>query len=285
MSAPKELLGINALCSVCSSQDLETWQIASISILKYLESNSYTLIVPKEDVFTFKRKTPSEIIVLPEEDFVGDLALQLRHRIGGLNTRAGWYLQQFIKLSFLYKERFNKGLSLIWDADTVPLKKIKFIENNKVTFYTANEFHEPYFENIYNLLQLRKKIIPSFVSQCMACPNLWTLDFFNYLEHNYEKEWIEVILESINFKEKSSFSEYETLGTYFYSKFSEQMLFKSHVNWTRNGNGLIGHPNNLKFVSWAFRAKYDFIAFEKWDKSFSYYLSYIRNKIRNIFNG
>jgi hypothetical protein len=285
MNTSDKLLRINALCTVCSIQDLKTWQTTSLFLLKYLECDSYTLIVPKEDISTFIKKTPSEFTVLPEEDFVGDLGMQLRIRHKGLNIRTGWYLQQFIKLSFLYRERFSEGSSLIWDADTAPLKKINFFDNGKVFFYSSSEYHEPYFETIYMLLQLRKEIIPSFVAQCMACPNLWTLDFFNHLENSYEKDWIEIISESVNFKEESSFSEYETLGTYFYSKFSKQMLFKSSTNWQRHGNGLIGRPYNLKFISWLLSAKYDFIAFEKWDKSFSFYRPFIQNKIRNIFYG
>ena len=96
---------------------------------------------------------------------------------------------------------------------------------------------------------------------------------------------MEIISESVNFKEESSFGEYETLGTYFYTKFSKQILFRSSKNWQRYGNGLIGRPYNLKFISWLLSAKYVFIAFEKRDKIFSFYRPFIQNKIRNIFYG
>lgn len=228
----------------------------------------------------FKKKSPSEFKVLSEEMFVGNLSKNIFRRAGGAVNPPGWYLQQIVKLAFLYSERNSEGVSVIWDADTIPLKKISFIQGQKIKFYMGSEHHEPYFSSINKLLGLEKKIASSFIAQCMACPNEWTLDFFNYLESTKKKYWIEELLDTINFQTFSSFSEYETLGTFFYSKFSDKMFFEDHKSWQRRGNGLIGCAENLKFFSWILKLKYDYVAFEKWDESFSFYEGILRRAIK-----
>jgi hypothetical protein len=204
---PSELKNIINLVSVCSSKDLNVWQLSSIHIVEKIDCNSYTLIVPKEEVSLFTKKSPSEFKVLSEEMFVGNLSENILRRTDGSLNPPGWYLQQIVKLAFLYRERNSEGVTVIWDADTIPLKKISFIQDRKINFYMGSERHEPYFSSINKLLGLKKKIAASFIAQCMACPNEWSLVFFNYLESTKEKYWIEEVLDAIDFGTFSSFSE------------------------------------------------------------------------------
>lgn len=69
----------------------------------------------------------------------------------GLDERAGWYLQQLIKL---YSWKVIPGLSdpyLVIDADTFFLKPTTFIENNILQFHYTENLHEPYFEHMQRL--------------------------------------------------------------------------------------------------------------------------------------
>lgn len=279
----KDTLIQSKLVSTCSSKDLSVWQISSAHIVDEIDCNSYTLIVPNDEVSLFTKKSPSEFKVLSEEMFLSNLKKKLCARVVESSNLSGWYMQQFAKLAFLHSERYNEGMTIIWDADTVPLKKILFTEDAKIKFYLGSEHHQPYFSTINKLLGLEKIITGSFISQCMPVPNRWSLDFFNYLESTKQKYWIDAILDAIDFRAFSAFSEYETLGTFFYSKFSEQMLLEDQKFWQRRGNGLIGSAENIKHISWILKLKYDYIAFEKWDKSFSFYqdllrLAYKKNK-------
>lgn len=277
------IISINALVSVCSSSDLDIWRISSIQIIEKIESESYIVIVPTSEIKKFKKKTPSEFRIISEDDYVGNLKAKISSRLLSGHNSVGWYLQQFIKLSFLYHERNEHGISLIWDADTVPLKKISFFDNNKINYYTGYEFHEPYFHTINRLLGFQKQTACSFIGQCMPCPNIWTRDFFNYLELRFNSEWSDAILDSIDFGHFSSFSEYETLGTFFYKKYNEFISLKEPSIWQRRGKGLVGRAENLKFTSWFLKFKYDFIAFEKWDNSFSCYTDFKERLINKIF--
>ena len=64
-----------------------------------------------------------------------------------LNTcRTGWYFQQFLKMAYaLICEEPNY---LIWDADTIPLKKY---DTEKLNFDVITEYRKAYFDTINKL--------------------------------------------------------------------------------------------------------------------------------------
>ena len=64
-----------------------------------------------------------------------------------MNNRLQWYYQQILKISFVLKFITNKNEKIIiWDADTILLKKINFFKQNiSIKYGTINEFHKEYF--------------------------------------------------------------------------------------------------------------------------------------------
>lgn len=259
------------ILSVCTLKDIETWQAASPRITRYIKSLNYTLITPKHECEAFKRCTPGEFKVVPEDEYIDFAFAQLlRARAAASSTglsRHGWYLQQFIKLSALAKTSAD-GLSLIWDADTVPLKELTFKKHGKVLFYKSNEYHSPYFSVIHALLGLDRAGDFSFVAQCIPCKGDWFQEFIKLIEYNTSKNWKEGILDHINLGEGSGFSEYETLGTFIQNKYPEQISILNN-RWCRRGNGLIGSVHNLRLFENALNKRYDFISFEGWDEAYS----------------
>ena len=69
----------------------------------------------------------------------------------------------------------------------------------------------------------------------------------NLIESN-GTNWDQSIINSIDFREESGFSEFETLGTFIEANFINEIQI-SNQKWTRYGNSLIGSISNLKFFS------------------------------------
>lgn len=259
--------------SVCNSADIQTWKAASPRIIERISSKNYTLITPNSDKIDFANCTPSEYNVIPEEDYITPEFRKLLHqkteasRVG--KTRLGWYLQQFLKLSAL-QQTSAKGLGLIWDADTVPLKNLSFEKEGKILFYKGVEFHQPYFSAIQTLLGLQKRNSFSYIAQCFPCKGSWIGNLLKTIEINTQKYWMEGIADSIDFDESSGFSEYETIGTFLESQYPQEISILNN-RWSRYGNGLIGSIDNLWLFETVLKARYDFVSFEKWNEPYSKY--------------
>jgi hypothetical protein len=130
LSELSSIQDVKTLISVCSVKDLEVWKVASKFIVRNIKSKNYIVIVPDNEVELFTKSTNKKFKVKPESLFIGKLKEILKERISIANQdRIGWYLQQFIKFSAIKKAIINNAdndVILIWDADTIPLKKIKF---------------------------------------------------------------------------------------------------------------------------------------------------------------
>jgi hypothetical protein len=180
-------------------------------------------------------------------------------------------LQQFIKISAA-KDSIKDAVVLIWDADTVPIKKIDFItQDGKLIYYKGVEHHQPYFDFIYRLLGLEKKVDFSFIAQCFALKASWLQELCDELENKYGVHWIDALLNSIDFNEGNGFSEYELLGTYFSYTHKNSMSFVDK-KWLRLGNSKVGHVSflNQQLIQGPL-SEFDFLSFEAWDKMKPYF--------------
>lgn len=263
----KEMQKIDNLISVCEKKDLETWRIASGYIVKFIDSKKYSVIVPESQVELFRANTSEKFLIESENHYIKDLSVRLAPHTQQSNDRHGWYLQQFIKIAALSATKKDE-LSLIWDADTIPLKKLSFSDGRVVSFYTGHENHKPYFETVNRLLGYGKKAPFSFISQCFPCRGYWIKSFISYLEDNYAKSWVDCLIDAIDFSEPSSFSEYETIGTFVLMNYPEEIVTLKR-EWSRLGNGMLGSPKNVKYLRTLIARRYDFIAFEDWDRPWS----------------
>ena len=137
----------------------------------------------------------------------------------------GWYYQQFLKMQ--YALVCQDEYYMVWDGDTVPCKEINMFSDETKQPYIdlKHEYHPEYFETMGKILPGFKKVIErSFISEHMLfkCEIMRTL--ISDIERNEnisgETFW-EKIINSIE-PEKiydSSFSEFETYGTYVALKY------------------------------------------------------------------
>lgn len=274
---------LDLVISVCHQDAIDVWERSARGVTRWIEADRYQVIVPDDQVELFRTRSPAIYDCLPESSFCAGLAKELRQRIEstGNLARYGWYLQQFIKLSALSQLQ-PEQVGLIWDADTVPLRPLHFVDQSGlVQHFVGEERHSPYFDCISRLLGLTAQLDKSFIAQSLPVKGRWFTGFCKHLEGRHHCEWQEALLRCIDFSQGSGFSEYETLGT-FCTAFFPNELRPCHDAWERLGNSLIGgveqlgSPRSRELIQGN-----SFISFESWDVGLKPTLS--RHFIRRMY--
>ena len=267
---------IDKLCSVCCLKDIKTWVVASTQIIKFIKAKKYYLIVPDAEVELFRLITPSRFTIEAESKYCGIYNLEKikKYLPNNMTNRAGWYLQQILKIEFIRIQSEDENI-LILDSDTIPLKELTFInEQGILEMYEGihhPKIHEPYFETIKSILNIDREVDKSFISQNMIVKSKWIVSLCDSIqEYTGELNWISALVERINYKSSiSAFSEYETIGTFIFKNYNDEWKFKDNSDYYRNGTALVGCPANINSEEWVDLSKYwDYITFENYENVF-----------------
>jgi hypothetical protein len=254
-------LGLDRIVSVCIARDLPTAAIGVREMLVRLQPRQYLYAVPKADMPTFRNAMPSAIDIVDEREFMEGWDLKKVHSVlpPPVSWRAGWYLQQFVKIN---ASRLS-GTTLIWDADTVPLRNLTVGDSQtRISLYSGNEYHAPYFKTINALLGLERISRRSFIAQCMHVKSTWTNGLVEEIQNRSGRHWIEAVLSTLPGNHPCEFSEYETIGTFVAHYHPDEAVF-NNVRWSRFGNRLIADPSDLTpSKKRYFGLIYNYIAFE-----------------------
>ena len=261
--------GVAVTISVCCLKDIDAWEVVARHLPRRVHAERHHLIVPDDEVRAFEARTPSSFDVIGESRYVSDVTDVIASRMpSGRTSRVGWYLQQIVKLRAL-AELHDDEVAVIWDADTVPLKRLTFIDEcHRLVHWKGTENCAPYFECIDRLLGMEKAVEYSFIAQCLAIRGRWMRDFIDLVEKRHGRPWLEAILESIDFSQQCGFSEYETLGTFLSREHSDEIIATERP-WLRQGRWRIGEAANVDQPwAWPFLWGFDFVAFEGWQEAF-----------------
>lgn len=215
----------------------------------------------------------TRIEVLDEDTLVKGLSLcrikdMLKEKVGN-ESRAGWYFQQFLKMS--YSLVTKSDYYLIWDSDLILLKELKFFtEDNKMIIYKKTEYHTPYFETMKKILNLDKMFNFSFIAEHLLIKTtimkeiITKIQSKNDIEGNY---YFEKILNSVSLNDlpKSGFSEFETYGTYALSKYIESFEVRKINTWREAGSYLRQIKITTEILE-IFSKDFDTISLEMWGK-------------------
>jgi len=239
---------------------------------RYLEINNIVVIGNKD----VERMLPNTLknSYINESEFIDidSIKTLLIRRTGDEITgkRAGWYAQQFIKMS--YANVCSTEYYLLWDSDTIPLHEIELFEGGVPYLDYKTEFHKPYFQTISNILPGYNKIIKgSFIAEHMLINTSIMKSLLKEIEFNINlegKSYIEKVLNSISANDigASGFSEFETYGTYTMKNFPNKYKLRKWKSM-RYGAFFFDGKNEIEenTISWLARS-YDAISFEKGNK-------------------
>ncbi len=165
--------------------------------------------------------------ILPFDDVHEEIRAEMAELLAGRELPrgiTGWYYQQFLKLS--YACRCQDEYYLIWDGDTFPCCNFSMFSNPqdgsspRPYLDIKQEYHAEYFETMGRLIPGMEKVIgPSFISEHMLFNKGLVLELIGAIEANDRIPgdifWRKIIhgVEGARLQD-SSFSEYETYGTY-----------------------------------------------------------------------
>lgn len=238
-----ELLPISSIC-VVGNEELHS-MLPSDDRIKYVS----------EDSLVDFNKIKNLIIRRSNNDSAG--------------KRTGWYIQQFIKLG--YSKICKDNYYLLWDSDTVPVKKVELFDDGIPYLDCKTEYHKPYFDTIRQLFPgYEKQVEGSFIAEHMLINKQFMLDMINSIEQNKSLEgedYTEKIINAINPIEldSSGFSEFETYGTYVCKKYPNNYKIREWKS-LRFGGFYFGGAKSLNDEERKWIAKrYDAISFEKGD--------------------
>lgn len=164
-------------------------------------------------------------------------------------NRAGWYLQQLLKI---YSHKVIPDLSeyfLILDSDTIFNKRTEMFYKNTPLYNVGTEYHLPYFEHMNKLLPELRKISPhsGICHHMMFNQNILNEIFYKVEEKYKEKFWVKFLEFVKEDKSNSGASEYEIYFTYLH--IFHPLKFKiRNLNW-KNIHNLTQITDDLDYVS------------------------------------
>ncbi|MDR0263385.1 MAG: DUF6492 family protein [Sphingobacterium sp.] len=242
-------------------QHIEIAKVVIKQVKRFFQAKQIYVITNVSHFEKFQPLNLTNLVFVNENELFDRFNFQsvadfLRQKINDGN-RAGWYFQQFLKMEI--SKIIQSDYYLIWDADTIPLKPIKFFdENEKVLIHKSEENHKPYFETLEHILGIKKTVNYSFISEHFMVQTKLMQKMLLELSTNAENQvWPYYILENIATKDiaLSGFSEYETYGSFLNSTNPNSFRLRTTpselLNTTRNGSMIsdtLPSSKDLKFL-------------------------------------
>ncbi|MDE6435774.1 MAG: hypothetical protein K2L07_16310 [Lachnospiraceae bacterium] len=234
----------------------------------------------------------SDICFMDEDKMLEGLSFQtvkqaVKHRNLHAVKRTGWYFQQFLKLG--YARVCDEEEYLVWDADTIPLKRLAMSRRDgRLFFDVKSEYHLPYFKTIQTLLpDLRiRETGFSFISEHMVLRKEIVLSLLNKIEENDNipgQIYWEKIINAIERSElpRSGFSEFETYGQFVLNFYKDEYLIR-RIPALRNGELYLRKDFTEADLKWAAKS-FDIISFEGRGKFYKYEFLW-NGKLRKIIS-
>lgn len=253
---------------LATKKNLSTLEI----MLPYCKKN-----LPAKHIYIVSnRGIKADIERLPEAEFVDeesvldglniDKIFDIIEERCGQRKRAGWYLQQFLKMAWC--NRCLDSSYIVIDADTFPLNPIEYLDvEGKYLFTSKIEYNKPYFDTIETLFNgdVRKCGPFSFVAENMIFDTAIMKEMIERIEANTKlkgKFFYEKIMYAINVDDllRSGFSEFETYGNFLMTYYpSKAALRKLRTN--REAAYILGELPTAEQLKWA-EHSYDIISVE-----------------------
>ncbi|WP_394953823.1 hypothetical protein [uncultured Helicobacter sp.] len=206
----------------------------------------------------------------------------LKQRIND-TKRAGWYLQQFLKMAYAsYKlnggGRHIQNLHtathyLIWDCDTILLKDVAFFDaHDNVLLEKQSEYHKPYFTTLERLqIPISEREIVhravdfSFIAEHMMIDSHLMQELITLIESTHHKPFWQAILDCVCDEDLggSGFSEFETYGNFIACKYPHTLATITRKR-DRSARQILGDTPTKEQLSW-YSKYYDVCSIESWD--------------------
>lgn len=241
------------ICQVSLRGNISIIKENLLNFNKFYKNNFHHIICPKKQKkFFLEEIKDSNCNIIEEEKilsfnkfkYIANKYLINKSYFREIQPRLGWYYQQILKLIFSINYSINhKKKIVIWDADTIILKKILFFNEKKsINYGTTHEFHKAYYQTNKNLLKKLPKYYVSSLTQFIPITpsdaefllKKLSLNINDNFGINLTKVIFESITKTHNYYNGSMFSEYELIGqSNLLKQYSKQKLIsglREHLN-------------------------------------------------------
>lgn len=210
-------------------KDVNSYYKSLNNLEKYVEVKKFVVIgndeVKKEIEFRNDSRVTfvDESLLVTYSDVYDIISKRTKNDQSSLK-RSGWYLQQFLKLS--YSLICNDEYYILWDADTMPICKHEMIVDGHPVFDMKTEHNEPYFITFSRLFPNYVKRNPlSYISEHMIVRTEILKEMIKEIGESclIGDVWYEKIINAINLEDipHSGFADYETYGLYCLNKYPD----------------------------------------------------------------
>jgi hypothetical protein len=250
----------------CRARDLPVFELTADRLQKLVPFARLNVFAPDRDCATIASRIGKNVNVIAEGDAIPGVTIErLRElKLQGFPQAAGWYLQQLLKLQFARMSQ-EDDYYLIWDADTVPLRPMKFFdEAGKMLLTKAHEFHPLYFETYRTLLHSEPNREFSFIAQHIIVQKSVAREMMCRIEENLpgNESWAWKLMKALPTTGKNLFSEYETYGHYIKNHYPDRVAFVERA-WQRSMTHYTGRPIPTEHELQELARRYDYAAFER----------------------
>jgi hypothetical protein len=221
------------ICQVTLVRDLPIIKENIAEFNKYYSNLNFFIICPSKEIKSFIKIKEKNIKIINEESIISFKDFK-NYFLNNLKTttyfqeiqpRLSWYYQQVLKISFIIDfVKNNNERMIIWDSDTIILKKINFFGKDfSIKYATINEFFRAYYLTNKTIFGYLPNFFLSSLLQFVSLTKLEN-EFLIKNLNNFSKkdslttaEWISNIISLAIFKTHkiyngSMFSEYELIG-------------------------------------------------------------------------
>ena len=268
----------------CRVRDLPMFRKVLPKLRELVPVNRFEIICPQNEIPKFRSILGGERVnFIPEDSLIPGVTKEILSALDlpEFPRAAGWYFQQFLKMHYSYISP-EEEYYLIWDSDTIPLRKLEFFSaTGRMLLTKAEEFHKPYFETYANLLGEDAQRNFSMISQHMIVRKSRMREMIERFG-DPDVPWPMSVMQKLTPLGGNRFSEYETYGHYMKAYHPDEVEFIMRP-WLRildQGGSSLPSERRLKELS----LSYDFVAFERAGPLWRKLLRIIRNSINSALN-
>jgi hypothetical protein len=252
--------------AACRARDLPVLEMVARWLPRTVPLKEFVVASPDRECRQIQARLGSCARVVPEGDFVPCVSLDALRAlpVQGFPRAVGWYFQQLLKLQFSFVDLAD-DYYLIWDADTVPLRPMRFFDDSgRMLLTKAKEHHTPYFETYRRLLGEDPGREFSFIAQHILVQKSVAREMMARIEAHVpgDGNWAWKIMRSLPPQGVNLFSEYETYGHYVKNHYPDRVRFIERT-WQRAMPGLGGCPIPTEAELQVASRSQDFAAYER----------------------
>lgn len=235
----------------CHPKDFPSLKLSVIGILENISCCNKLFVISKEN------PNLNNVIYIPENDYFSYITLERIEEIwktenSSLVYRSKWIYQQLLKLLSVKVIKDLTESFVLVDADTIFLRDVLF-DVNKFNYSRVKEYHKPYENPTCNLLDIKNTIGFSTIAHHCIFNKEKIIKMIDEIENRFNKTFVDIILDIIDYNEGSCFSEWDLYANYMILNYPE-MCQQRQLVW-----------DNISFIPVKshldeFKKNYDFVS-------------------------